>query len=93
MKKKPAKANRSKEDRVMLKIYGALKAIKRANRLPVLNAARNLAILTGIASQPSKAGVVISRRELRRLREAAAYASFARPILEKLGDKNPLAEI
>jgi hypothetical protein len=37
--------------------------------------------------------IAISRKELRRLREAAAYASFARPILEKLGDKNPLADI
>lgn len=37
--------------------------------------------------------IAISRKELRRLREAAAYASFARPILEKLGDKNPLQEI
>lgn len=37
--------------------------------------------------------IAISRKELRRLREAAAYASFVRPILEKLGDKNPLQEI
>ena len=35
----------------------------------------------------------VSADELARLREAAAYASFARPILEKLGDKNPLADI
>jgi hypothetical protein len=37
--------------------------------------------------------VVVLEAEHVRLREAAAYASFARPLLEKLGDKNPLAEI
>jgi hypothetical protein len=37
--------------------------------------------------------VHIELGELARLQEAAAYAAFARPILEKLGDKNPLADI
>lgn len=43
------KTKRSKEDRALLKIHAALKTIKRANRLRVLNAARNLALVTGIA--------------------------------------------
>ena len=37
--------------------------------------------------------VTISEGELACLREAAAYASFARPILEGLGDRNPLSEL
>ena len=43
------KTKRSKEDIALLKIHAALKAVKRANRIGVLNAARNLALVTGMA--------------------------------------------
>lgn len=36
---------------------------------------------------------MVDPAELARLREAAAYASFARPILEGLGKDNPLSEL
>lgn len=52
------KTKRSKEEIALRKIYAALKGVKRANRLGVLNAARNLAIVTGIAV----ANAEISRR-------------------------------
>lgn len=43
--------------------------------------------------KPDSELVRIEPAELERLREAAAYASFARPILEGLGKDNPLEEI
>lgn len=43
------KTKRSKEDIALLKIQAVLKTVKKENRLGVLNAARNLALVTGLA--------------------------------------------
>lgn len=53
-RKPPVKTKRLKEDIALLKIQAALKTCKRSNRLRVLLAARNLALVTGIASVNEK---------------------------------------
>lgn len=40
----------SKEDRALLKIYAAIKTVRRGNRLSVLRAARSLVLITGLAA-------------------------------------------